>query len=163
MILTAPCPRRGRRKPRKARCRRERCNARQRTNADSFNHESNTLSRRQEAAGMFGLVAVSRSALPARSALYLSHRSPSARADLSLEKERLGSGRSPASFLFTGCRGSPLPKEVRNPRRVPHSIDDRDVHYVAAILLRLVRRAATTLDAIEQLFCARADLARMAR
>src|SRR5271170_849358 len=62
-----------------------------------------------------------------RRAFHLSRRAPTARADLSSDKERLGSGSSPLNFQFpkprsksassrfcdflnTGCRGHPCPR-----------------------------------------------------
>src|SRR5271155_867949 len=55
-ILTAPCPRRGRRKPLEKRCRRERCNARQRTMPTRQIEITGHLGRRQTAAPLSDLV-----------------------------------------------------------------------------------------------------------
>src|SRR5258708_3798819 len=78
-ILTSPCPRRGRRKPLEKRCRRERCNARQLTQADSFNRNARHRVRRLTAA---------QRALMLFRALHPTRRTPSARADLPSDKGR---------------------------------------------------------------------------
>ena len=74
------------------RCRRERCNARHPNNVDSF-----SLNRRDTSL----LLDSSTTSLLQRPALHHSCRSPSARADLSSDKERLGSKRNLAAFPRT--------------------------------------------------------------
>jgi hypothetical protein len=94
VLITSPCPRGGRRKPRETRCRRVGCNARQRNNAGSSNRNPRQWVRLLTAAQLAHLLCP---------ALHPTRRAPSARADLPSDKGRLrtGSGHYPMGIATT--------------------------------------------------------------
>jgi hypothetical protein len=126
--LTSPCPRRGRRKPLEKRCRRVRCSASRRTNTDSSNRNSETLDRRQTQHHYLTCRDRQISAAATANVAPLP-RSPSAHADLSSDKERLGFGRrrcagaartaepSPTGRVASGRLSRKVTGEVRIGRR----------------------------------------------